>query len=75
MTDPRTANLAKILVNYSTKVKQGDLVGVSAEPASTPLVQEVFREVLHAGGHPYLFPWASMYLPGYDGVNSLFFAA
>jgi aminopeptidase len=72
MTDPRTANLAKILVNYSTKVKQGDLVGVYAEPASTPLVQEVFREVLHAGGHPYLFPWASMYLPGYDGVNSLF---
>jgi hypothetical protein len=72
MPDPRTTNLAKILVNYSTKVKKNDLVAVYAEPASSPLVQEVFREILHAGGHPYIFPWASMYLPGYEGLSSLY---
>ncbi len=56
MTDPRVQNLARILVHYSTKVRPGDkamIWGFPLEPAATPLIQEIYREVLRAGGHPY----------------------
>lgn len=56
MSDPRVSNLAKTLVHYSTKVQQGDKVvirGFPLEPIASPLIIEVFREVLKAGGHPY----------------------
>lgn len=56
MTDPRISNLAKLIVHYSTKVKKGDKVlirGFPLEPIATPLVIEVCREVLKAGGHPH----------------------
>jgi aminopeptidase len=53
MSDPRVKRLAKILVNHSLGVKRGEtvLIGSSSELAK-PLVLEVFREVLAAGGHP-----------------------
>jgi aminopeptidase len=57
MNDPRIENLAKILVRYSTKVKENDKVmirGFPLEPIATPLIAEVFRQVLKAGGHPYV---------------------
>jgi aminopeptidase len=53
MPDSRHANLARILVNYSTKVKTGDHVAIFSQPAAIPLVREVYREVLRAGGFPY----------------------
>ena len=56
MSDPRISNLAKLLVRYSTEVQKGDKVlirGFPLEPIAAPLVIEVFREVLKAGGHPY----------------------
>ncbi len=55
MTDPRLVNLARLLVRYSTEVKPGDKVcirGAPLEPQATPLVQEIYREVLRAGGFP-----------------------
>ena len=55
MTDPRIDRLAEILVRYSTRVKPGDLVGVTGlpfSPEALPLMQAVAREVLRAGGHP-----------------------
>lgn len=55
MVDPRVVNLARLLVRYSTEVKPGDKVcirGSPLEPQATPLVQEIFREVLRAGGFP-----------------------
>ncbi len=55
MSDPRHINLADILVNYSTRVKSGDRVGILAQPVAMPLVEEVYRKVLAAGGHPYVF--------------------
>ncbi|MEA1976567.1 MAG: aminopeptidase [Chloroflexota bacterium] len=58
MSDLRISNLAKLLVHYSTKVQQGDKVliwGFPLEPIAAPLVTEVFREVLKAGGHPHYF--------------------
>lgn len=52
MMDPRIENLAKILVNYSVKVKPGDWVVVSANAIAQPLISEVVRNVLRNGGHP-----------------------
>jgi aminopeptidase len=55
MTDPRIDSLAEILVRYSTKVKSGDLVGITGIPFSSeamPLMEAVVREVLRAGAHP-----------------------
>ena len=57
MNDPRIENLAKILVHYSTKVKKNDKVmirGYPLDPVATPLIREIFREVLKAGGHPHI---------------------
>ncbi len=55
MTDPRVVNLARLLVRYSTGVKPGDRVcirGAPLEPQATPLIRELYREVLRAGGFP-----------------------
>ncbi len=53
MADPRTKKLASILVNHSLGVKRGDVVLInSSSELAKPLVLEVFREVLRAGGHP-----------------------
>lgn len=50
--DPRIARWAKTLVNYCLEVQPGELVQINATPIAEPLVAEVFREVLRAGGHP-----------------------
>ncbi|MEN6571096.1 MAG: aminopeptidase [Anaerolineaceae bacterium] len=57
MTDSRIQNLAKILIHYSTKVKKDDKVmirGFPLDPVATPLLAELYREVLRAGGHPHI---------------------
>src|SRR6201991_5259383 len=52
--DPRTQNLAKILVGYSTRVKEGEVVSIDGENAAAPLLLAVYEEVLKAGAHPIL---------------------
>ncbi|HSV13026.1 MAG TPA: aminopeptidase [Tepidisphaeraceae bacterium] len=52
MRDPRLAKLAQVLVNYSVGVKRGQLVRISGPPVATPLVVELFRETVKAGGNP-----------------------
>jgi aminopeptidase len=52
MIDPRTENLAKILVSYSVKVKPDDWVLVRGHVLALPLVEEVVRHVIRAGGNP-----------------------
>jgi aminopeptidase len=52
MADARIENLAKILVNYSVKVKPGDWVIVNANAVAQPLAVEVVRNVLRSGGYP-----------------------
>jgi aminopeptidase len=51
MSDPRVDNLAKILVNYSVRVKPGDWVIVQGSVLALPLVNEVVRHALRAGGN------------------------
>src|SRR5207253_8157424 len=53
MPDPRIEKLADVLVNYSVGVKKGQLVRITSTPAALELVNEVFRRVLAAGGHPF----------------------
>ncbi|HKT39560.1 MAG TPA: aminopeptidase, partial [Ktedonobacterales bacterium] len=50
--DPRISRWAKTLVNYCLSVQPGETVLISAGPVAEPLVAEVYREVLRAGGYP-----------------------
>ena len=59
MPDPRLTKLAKTLVNYSTKVKPGDWVHIMAGRVAVPLVDELFKQILEAGGHPTVMLGAS----------------
>ena len=52
MTDPRVDNLANILVNYSNEVKPGDWVVVLGNLVAEPLLAEIQKYILRAGGHP-----------------------
>jgi aminopeptidase len=52
MIDYRVANLAKILVGYSTNVADGDTVLIEGTTTAEPLVAAVYEEVLQAGGNP-----------------------
>ena len=50
--DPRISRWATTLVNYCLDVKPDETVQINATPAAELLVNEVYREVLRAGGHP-----------------------
>ncbi len=54
MRDPRAEGLAKILVGYSTQVREGEVVSIDSENAAAPLVLAVYEEVLKAGANPIL---------------------
>jgi aminopeptidase len=44
--------LADVLVNYSVAVQPGDWVNIISNTAALPLLKEVYRLVLKAGGNP-----------------------
>jgi aminopeptidase len=50
--DPRVDNLARILVSYSTAVKEGETCVIEGPTAGEPLLAAVYEEVVKAGGHP-----------------------
>jgi aminopeptidase len=52
LRDPRIENLAKILVGYSTKVKEGETCVIEGVSAAEPLIGAVYEQVLDAGGNP-----------------------
>jgi aminopeptidase len=52
MSDDRHVRLADVLVNYSTSIREGDLVMIESSALAAPLVREVYAAVLAAGGHP-----------------------
>jgi aminopeptidase len=66
LRDPRADNLAKILVGYSTGVKEGDKVVIDGEGAAEPLLLAIYEETLRAGGHPMLNV-------GIDGQSASYF--
>jgi len=71
MADPRVSKLAQTLVNYSVRVKPGDLIyirGFEFSLEAMPLFREVHREVLRAGGHPYVT------LMGEESLDYIYFS-
>src|SRR5262249_15096706 len=52
LTDPRIAQLARVLVHYSLNLQEGDLFLIRTKPPAAPLVREVYREALMVGAHP-----------------------
>jgi aminopeptidase len=54
LRDARAERLAKILVGYSTEVKEGEVVSIDGENAAAPLLLAVYEEVLKAGANPIL---------------------
>jgi aminopeptidase len=64
LRDPRVTNLARILVGYSTGVKEGDAVTIDGESPAEPLLAAIYEEVLKAGGYPVLH----MSLSGQDAT-------
>ncbi len=54
MRDPRATNLAKILVGYSTAVKEGEVVSINGDVGAEPLLRAIYEEVLKVGAHPIL---------------------
>jgi aminopeptidase len=66
MRDPRLAKLADVLVNYSVGVKKGNLVRIAGPSDAEPLLMELNRAVLAAGGYP-------MVRTALDGLSEIFF--
>ena len=54
MRDPRVDALARILVEYSTAVGEGETCVIQGSSAGEPLIAAVYEKVLDAGGHPVL---------------------
>lgn len=55
MIDPRWQQLADILVNYSTGVKQGERVLITMMETDTfPLMRAVYENAIKAGGLPFV---------------------
>jgi len=52
MKDPRVEGLARIMVNYSASVSEGDTCVVEGESAAEPLIMAVYEQILKAGGLP-----------------------
>jgi aminopeptidase len=54
MVDPRVERLADVLVSYSIGVNPGELVTIEGTTLAAPLLRELYRRVLRAGGNPRL---------------------
>ncbi len=67
MEDVRIDRLARLLVEYSLGVKEGDIVIIRATTLAEPAVRACFREVLKRGAHP-------MVRLSFEGQNYLFYS-
>jgi len=54
MNDPRIEKLARVIVDYSVEVKRGDLVYLVGPALAEPLIVELYRAIVRAGGHPWV---------------------
>lgn len=48
--DPRARKLARIVVNYSVDIEEGDLVRIEGEPVAMAFMEQVAMEVINRGG-------------------------
>jgi aminopeptidase len=54
MRDPRIEGLARVIVNYSLELKEGQTFFISSGAVAEPLVQALYEETLRAGANPIL---------------------
>lgn len=54
MVDPRVQRLARLLVEYCAPVRAGDKVEIAGTMLAAPLLREIYRHTLLAGGYPFL---------------------
>ena len=66
MSDLRIVNLARTIVDYSTRIKANDQVFIMASPVAAPLVQELYKLIIQRGAHPLV-------LADLPGLNAIFF--
>jgi len=52
--DPRTRELAKLVVNYALNVKSGQNVMISGSTEAEPFIAELYKEIILKGAHPHL---------------------
>ena len=54
MYDPRFNKMAQVIVNYSIAVKPGQMVYIWSQTPAAPLMLELYKEVLKAGGNAFM---------------------
>ena len=54
MADPRLTKLAQVITEYSTGIKRGDRVFITASPIAQPLTLAVIEQVIKLGGLPHI---------------------
>jgi aminopeptidase len=52
MKDPRIEKLAEMLVKYSAPIKPGDKAVIQGSSVAAPLIREIYKQILLAGGYP-----------------------
>ncbi len=52
MKDPRVEKLARLLTQYSVRLKKGDVVMISGGAEAAPLIRACYRAALRLGAHP-----------------------
>ncbi len=52
MIDPRVERFARVLIDYSARIKPGDRVLIEATTAAEPLVRALYTRILEVGGNP-----------------------
>lgn len=52
MVDERLSKLARVLVDYSLSIKEGDAFLIQGHEVTIPLIKEVYKEALLRGAHP-----------------------
>ncbi len=68
--DPRIEEHAKILVEWSTEVKRGDMVAILTSPNGYDLALATVKEVAKAGGRPFVALWTDEITKAfYDGAD------
>jgi len=67
MADPRVQKLAKLLIEYSLKIKKGDVLLIRGPAEAAPLIREGYRAALRRGAN------VEMQL-GIEGLAEIFYA-
>lgn len=52
MSDNRLERFADVLVGFCAEIREGDLVTLESTPLAAPILRELYRRVLEAGGQP-----------------------